>query len=659
MTSLTPAAGIVAQSIATAMAPPPPPDITRWCEENLIFDETSAMPGPFRIDRFPFLREVHEVLSPEHPAREVSVRGSAQWGKTESVINPTIGAWHEYTTLNSLIVHPTSAAALEWARRKFGPLRRAAKSLRKIFGRNANATDSLSNIETADQTGSIKITSSGSPSDLTGNTRRLVIMDDLSKFEMNPLGDPEELAASRASSFQDGCKIVRVSTAMIKGTCRITNAFERSDQRFFELPCPHCDHYHALEWENFVGNIEPENLSAAHFTCPACHEAIQHKHKPVMLARGRWTARNPKGDHPGFHLWRAYAPQRDWESIARDYARVMGWSRGGDGTGEAAVVQAESEQTFWNDVLGLPYEMSSGGMDWKSIQTRAEAEDADALDRSVVPAGGVILTGGVDCQDDRTELVVMAWGRNMRRHAMLHVVIPHPITDPQAGAALDAYLDQSWKTGAGLPLKLDMLAIDEGSFTQAVRDWAYRHPWSRVITVKGGSSANAQTLLPMTFRTKSDGRKARRKRGQKASWMLNVSRLKGDLYAVLPIEDPEARGYVSFAKGMGDEFYRQFCSEKRVTARDRYGVMQSKWVLVEPTRRNEVLDCQNYACAAALRKGWVSMTDAQWDAIEAAQSKIPVEGQNDLFDLALSPVPEAAPKAKAATKTYKNWTFPK
>lgn len=662
MTSLSPASGLVARAIAAAMAPPPPPDITRWCEENLIFDETSAMPGPFRIDRFPFFREVHEVLSPEHPAREVTFRGSAQLGKTESLIGPTIGAWHEYGPLNSLIVHPTTSAAIEWSRRKFGTLRRVSRSLLRVFGRNSVATDSLMNIETADQRGSLKVTSAGSPSDLTGTTRRLIIMDDLSKFEMSSLGDPEELASSRAASFQDGCKIVRNSTAMIKGTCRISNAFARSDQRFFEVPCPHCDHMHALEWENFVGNIDPQNLAAAHFTCPGCGGAIHHKHKAKIVARGRWKARNPNGDHPGFHLWRAYAPQRDWESIAKEYARVMGWSRATAEDGDSApVVQAETEQTFWNDVLGLPYEMAAGGMDWKSVQMRAEGPETEALDSGVVPPGGMIVTAGVDCQEDRTEVVTLAWGRNRHRHVMDYTVIPHPITDPLAAEALNAILKRKWKTPSGQPVDLDMLAIDEGAYQAAVRDWAYKHPWSKVITVRGGNSANAQVLVPMTFRTKSDGRKVRRKRGQKASWMVNVSQLKADLYAALPIEDPLVRGHISFGRGLGDEFYRQFCSEKRITSRDRYGVMQSKWVLVEPTRRNEVLDCSNYACAAALRKGWVSLTDEQWDQIEARQSQVPATGQDDLFDVA---VPAAAPPpARPATtpdavKSDK-WSFPR
>lgn len=117
--------GVVAHALAGAMRPPPPPDITRWCEQNIVFDERSPMPGPFRIDRFPFLREIHEVLSPEHPCREVTIRGSAQWGKTVSIIQPTLGAWHEAMPLDSLVVHPTAASATEWVDNKWLPMRRA------------------------------------------------------------------------------------------------------------------------------------------------------------------------------------------------------------------------------------------------------------------------------------------------------------------------------------------------------------------------------------------------------------------------------------------------------------------------------------------------------------------------------------------------------
>ncbi|RKX66488.1 MAG: terminase [Tenericutes bacterium] len=631
---LAPAEQKVGIALAQAMNPPPPPDITRWCEQNIVFDERSPMPGPFNIDRFSFLEEIHEVLSPEHPCREVTIKGSAQWGKTVSLIQPTLGAWFEYTALDALVVHPTMSAATEWVDNKWMPMRRQAQGLKDIFGDGRGVhKDAKFNQETAARNGSLKVASAGSPADLTGTSRRLVIMDDLSKFEMTDKGDPEAMAVSRASGFEDA-KIVRVSTSLIKGTCRISRAYSRSDQRLLYVPCPHCGNMAPLTWENFKTSIDPERLHAAHFTCESCGCVILHSDKEKMVHNGDWVPQNPKGDHPGFFLWRAYAPQRDWASIAVEYAQAMGWtSLEVSSQSEEEVhkqVEAETEQTFHNDVLGLEYEQASGGPDWEGLRDRVEnAEDATVLPKSVVPSCGVLLTAGVDCQDDRMEVHIVAYGRNRRRWAVDYIVIPYVIGSDDGMAALNAILKRKWKTSLGLPLDLDMLAIDGGTYTDDVWTWAKKHPWSRVIVVKGASHQNGPALLPMKFERRKDGKA---KRSQKRGFMLNVSQLKGDFYTWLKKEDPEERGFCQFARGLGDEYYRQISSEVRILKRQRSGVVTSEWHLVEPTRRNEGLDTMNYSEAAARRKGWTSMTDDQWDALEAVRGIPPEDPQQDLFD---------------------------
>jgi phage terminase large subunit GpA-like protein len=662
---LSPAARVVARAAAMAMLPPLPPDITRWCEENIVFDERSAMPGPFRISAFPFLREIHEVLSPEHPCRKVTVRGSAQWGKTVSIIQPTLGMWHENGPLDSLVVHPTGNSAKEWVQNKWLPMRRQAKGLLAVFGdgRGSDNVDSLMNQETLARTGSLKVASAGSPADLTGTTRRLVIMDDLSKWEMTDFGDPEELATSRASSF-DEAKIVRISTPMIEGTCRISRAYQSSDRRLYHVPCPHCGTMAPLTWENFKRNIDPERLHAAHFTCDSCGAVIEHHHKRAMVAAGKWVAQNPAGDHPGFHLWRAYVPQRDWASIAVDYAQVMGWTGlAVSQSTEAALlgqVQAETEQTFYNDVLGLPFQQASKGPDWTVLRDRTENADKDVLrilPRGRLPSTGFILTAGVDCQGDRTEVQIVAHGRNYRRWVIDYIVIPHNIGEEKCRATLTALLRTTWRTETGLRIALDMLAIDGGTYTEDVWSFAKMHPWSRVIIVKGSGSQSGPVLLQQKLDRRPDGTA---KRQQKRAFMLNVSQLKADFYNWLTKTDPAERGFVQFAGGLGDEYYRQVTSEVRVLKRSRGGVVTSQWDLVEPSRRNEGLDTLLYAEAAARRKSWTAMTDEQWDLLTAERGGLPLPedmarddsaaGQGDLFDIVAATVAATDP-AKAAGKT--------
>ncbi len=84
--------------------------------------------------------------------------------------------------------------------------------------------------------------------------------------------------------------------------------------------------------------------------------------------------------------------------------------------------------------------------------------------------------------------------------------------------------------------------------------------------------------------------------------------------------------------------------------RNAVGVMTSAWVLVEPTRRNEGLDTMNYAEAGAMRRGWTSMTDDQWDALDVERGAVPKDGQGDLFDAEL---PLAAAANAAAQRPNK------
>lgn len=645
---LAPARAVVLRAMAHAMEPPPPPNIARWAARNVVFDDRSPIPGPFDPARFPFLAEIHACLGPEHPAREVTVRGSAQWGKTVSIINPTVGQWLDYGPVDVLVVHPTTSSAAEWVRNKWMPLRRSAPALRRLFGGAGSVVDSLSNQESRCQTRTLKVASAGSPSDLSGTSRRLVLLDDLAKFEMTAEGDPEAMAESRASAFEDA-KIVRVSTPMVQGVCRISRSYERSDRRLYHVPCPHCGHEAPLTWENLRRSIVPEALADAHFTCEACGAAIEHRHKTAMVAAGRWVATNPAGDHPGFHLWRAYSPLRDWHSIAIDYARMRGWSQAAV-SGETAhaltdQVDAATEQTFWNDVLGLPYEQATSAPKWQHLRDRSDDPGAEAgYELGRIPEAGVILTAGVDCQEDRIEVHVKAFGRNVRSHTVGYRVIPYKIDSEEGRAALDALMRETWPLPAGRRMDLDMLAIDEGNWQSDVRDWAYRYPWSRVITVKGSRSAIGPVLQPMKAKRRLDGRP---KRLNKASYYCNVSLLKGEFYGRLEVSDPLARGWCGFPRGIGDEFYRQITAEVREVYRTPSGATESRWRLVEPTRRNEGLDTEIYAEIAALRKGWRSLTHEQWDLLSDRQSQAPEDGQGNLFDRSVLAVPSAPTPASA------------
>jgi phage terminase large subunit GpA-like protein len=107
-------------------------------------------------------------------------------------------------------------------------------------------------------------------------------------------------------------------------------------------------------------------------------------------------------------------------------------------------------------------------------------------------------------------------------------------------------------------------------------------------------------------------------------------------------------------------------AEVRVLKRARSGVVTSSWELAEPGRRNEALDTMNYAEAAARRKGWASLTEEQWAAMEDERDRVPDAPQGDLFDAAVTVVvpprkrpDETTNPAKAAPATSADWIKPR
>lgn len=632
MSCIAPADRIAFLAAADAWAPPPPPDPWEWACAHLVFGHKSPRPGPFDAALFAFLERPLRCLNPEHPARDVTIRGSAQWGKTQTLIAAALGCWFDRDPANVLVVHPTSSAAADWIKDAWSNFRADNPRMQAVFGRGGDR-DSLDFQETLDRRGVLFVEASGSPSGLSGKTAPRVVMDDRSKFEPNPKGDPDTLASSRASAFEDGAKILRVSTPMIVGDCAITRHFLRGTAEFWHVPCPHCDTFQPLAWEAFEPTVDPANPADAHFTCQSCGCAIEEHHRDAIVPLGRWVASNPGGDHPSFHMWRAYTPFRSWESIARDWLSAKG--------------DAAAEQTTFNDVLGLPYEQSSEAPKWAALRDRVEnAAPDDQTPRGRIPAQRPVLGIGIDCQGDRLEWTLRAFGRDGRGHTVDHGMIGHHIGEDAAHAQLDALLQRKWRNAAGRDLAADRVCIDSGAYTDDVRAWVYRHPSSRVAATKGASSANGPIYALQRIERRRDGKVKKR---SKRDYIVNVSALKAKFYSDLRKDDPEARGYQSFASGLGDAYFRGLCAERRVLKRNGFGVMESRWVKIEADGYNEPLDCAILADVAARMAGSREMSDADWDRLEAERDAPPPDATPDLFDrpLIARAAPAPAPGAQA------------
>ena len=282
---------------------------------------------------------------------------------------------------------------------------------------------------------------------------------------------------------------------MVVPGCRITKNFEDGSQEKPYVPCPQCGFMQVLEWENMLLSLDEEHPERAHFTCqdPECGGVIEDHHRAEMIPHTEWRADNPKAKryHRSFYLWSAYSPLQSFERIARSWLAAKG--------------DPPKEQTFWNDVVGRAYRVLGEAPPWEELRDRASESD---YSRGYIPAGFPLLTCGVDCQGDRVEWQIVAWGPNKRRAVVEYGVFDGHISEEKCQSRLNDLLKQGFRNSYGRKVLIDLLAIDGNAYTEDVWDWARKHVSSRVIMVRGVHPESA----PLLAQVKKERKPARQDR---------------------------------------------------------------------------------------------------------------------------------------------------
>jgi phage terminase large subunit GpA-like protein len=604
---------LAAKTMAAVLEPDPPVDYLRWAEENISFSEReSPFPGPYNRDLFPYFTEILAALSPEDPCRIVTFKKSAQLGGTVVANIFCMGTLH-VSPCDMLYVHPTDDNGKRWSKLKLRPMINGNRTLRRLFPeRSRDGGDSVMFKERRDGRGSLQISGANSEASLSMITVKAQVQDDLSKWDVNDAGDPERQADSR-SRAHEFAKIFKNSTPLVEPGCRISKNYSKGTQEEYFVPCPHCGHMQTLEWENLAASIEEAGAQGAHFTCtdPDCGGVIEDHHRPGMIRKGEWRAKNPAAarQHRSFFIWSAYSLLQSLERIVNEFLESRG--------------DPASEQVFSNDTLGRAYKADAEAPPWEEIRKRAEEIGHR---RGVIPGGHVVVTLGVDCQQDRVEYQVIAWARNSRRAVVDYGKIAGHISERETQNQLTDLFKKQWPNEAGNKLGVDLLAIDGNAWTEDVWSWARKHPASRVIMVRGANQDNA----PLLARVKKErGRTGKLLRYSKRFFNFATSVLKMALYRNLRKTDPQERGFVGIPAGLDDDYFQQLTAERRQGKRNRQGFTVYQWVK-DPTQANEMLDCMLIAEAAAIKYGVRDMIDKTWDRFEAERDVPPEDDQMDI-----------------------------
>lgn len=610
----------IAEDVLTeTLTPPPPVDYLAWASQNISFSSReSPFPGPYNPNLFPYFSEILRALGPDDPCRTVTLSKSAQLGGTVLANIFTLGSI-DMDPGDVLYIHPTEDNARRWSKMKLTPMLRSTTALQRIFtAKSRDGADSVFYKERNDGRGALLISGANSPSSLSQVSMRRQVHDDLAKWEINAAGDPEQQADSRSRAYEFA-KLLKISTPLVVPGCRITRSLEAGSQEHFYVPCPQCGHEQVLEWENLLANLDEADPDAVHFTCVECGFPIEDHHRPAMVRAGQWKAHNPKAlrEHRSFHIWSAYSLLQSLSRVAREWIKAKG--------------DPAAEQVFENDTVGRAYRTLGEAPPWEELRKRAD-EIGHRFNQ--IPAGGLVVSMGIDCQKDFCAYQVVAWTRDGRRFVVTHGTVDGHISEEKARAALDRLIETGYRNEAGQDIRPDQTAIDGNAWTEDVWDWAKRHPTSAVIMVRGVADEHA----PLLARVKRERSRSTGKVLKYSTRFYNfgTSILKMALYRNLIKADPIERGYVGFPKGLEDGYFKELTAETRKAKRRKDGFTVYQWVK-DPNLANEMLDTMLQAEAAAIKFGIRSLPESRWDQIEAERTAPKTSPQLDLEDHLFSP----------------------
>ncbi|MEM9910285.1 MAG: terminase gpA endonuclease subunit [Pseudomonadota bacterium] len=539
------------------LRPPEKLPLSEWVEETVRLPSSiAATPG--RLILWPYQREIADSIG-DPTVERVSVLKSARIGYTQLLV-AAIGHYAVNDPGPVLVVLPAEADCKHLLTSSIEPTFKESPTLRQALEANSTGRDTM--LSRFFPGGSLSLVSATSPRNLRAKTARVLFLDEVDGMEVDSRGegDPVQLAEKRTLSYSNR-KIVLGSTPVDEETSRVCAAYERSDKRVYECPCPQCGEHHEIQWKDI--HWETDKPETASWACPSCGALTEDSGKAAMVRAGRWRA--TKSEVEGHHGYRinslvSLLPNASWPKLAAEFIEAK---RGGPTT----------LKVFVNTVLGEPWRADGEDLDPAAFTRLKRPMSATELPEDVVA-----LTSGVDCQSDRLEVSLIGWTVGNHLRVLEHQIIWGGPLEPQTWIDLESHLSRQCFHPLGGVLRLNAAIVDSGNWADQIYDFCRPRTSRRIIAGKGLSGFNRPAL--------AWGQSRKTRLAQ-----IGVDALK------LQVHERIKRGEtVYFSDALVADYFDQLRAERLVT-RYSHGHPTRVWELVSG-RRNEALDCLVYAIAA-------------------------------------------------------------
>lgn len=582
------------------LSPPPKLTVSEWADRYRHVPSYSAEAGQWVTARTPYLREIMDSFS-EPGVNRVVFKKCARIGATEAGLN-IVGYFIHQDPSAIMIVQPTVDDAKDFSKEQLAPTIEDTPVLRD---RVSNAVKDSKNTITSKvfPGGSVVLGGANSPRFFRRRTVRVLVLEEINGYggssSARKEGSQIKLAEKRTETMGYRRKVYANSTPTTKGECAISDEFDKSDQRYFHVPCPHCGHRQRLEWER----LRYKDRTDPAYQCLGCEQLIAESEKDAMVAQGEWIVTRPHAPTRGYHINALYSPFVRWATLVTEWVDAQG--------------DPESLRVFVNTALGEAWEDRETKDLQELVRARASQYEPEGA-KWRVPRGACILVCGVDKQDAELHYVVRAYGPGEQSWLIDWGLFRGDTTQPQVWAAFDEWrLTRRWRHEAGAVMQIRATCIDSGDDPAPVYSFTKSRLAQYVFATKGATDPRAEILPKKPTRTSQKSR----------LYMIGTQAIKRRLFrrvgmnAPVPYSLEAGAGFLHFNERADAIYFAEFFSQKLVPH-----VFRGKTVMMyfkRPGERDEKLDCEVYAYAA-LMLGPVSVPALhdEWERIMAEGEKL-------------------------------------